>query len=198
MTQAMGASRSINQNECPNPACERSKPRDKAFCLPCWRDIPIDVQKQIYNSYRDRDLYDHVDFLVRLGERLAAGAGDWPEARAVTDQRRAPVYRSPVPPKIDLEFCASGWCVEKRPLHSYVADLDWMLEYLASMGEGLDRPWISLEVEAYVGNEDAVLYVCGRRPLTAEEQGRIQGQLDATREAELAELAALRAKYPDA
>lgn len=69
----------IGHNECPNPACQRTKPKDKAFCLPCWRSIPLDVQRQVYASYRDRDLFEHVDFLVRLGERLAAGAGEWPD-----------------------------------------------------------------------------------------------------------------------
>lgn len=108
------------------------------------------------------------------------------------------MYRNPVPPKIDVEFCAPGWCIEKRVLHSYIADLDWMLQYLASMGEGLDRPWSSLEVEGYTGDEEPRLYVCGRRRLTDEEQAFIQGQLDVRRDAELAELAALRAKYPDA
>lgn len=66
------------RNPCPNPACDRDKPRNKAFCLPCWRRIPFDVQDQVYKSYRHGDLIGHVDFLVRLGERLAVGAGDWP------------------------------------------------------------------------------------------------------------------------
>ena len=67
------------RNECPNPACDRLKPREKAFCLPCWRRLPLTVQSQVWRSYRDRDLFEHVDFLIRLGRRLAAGTGEWPE-----------------------------------------------------------------------------------------------------------------------
>lgn len=70
-----------NRNDCPNPACSRTKPRDKAFCLPCWRQIPHSVQDQVYASYRAGDAFAHIDFLDRLGERLAAGAGDWPAPR---------------------------------------------------------------------------------------------------------------------
>lgn len=66
-------------NECPNPACDRSKPTEKAFCLPCWRRLPHDVQRQVWASYRDRDIYDHVNFLLRLGDRLASGTGPWPK-----------------------------------------------------------------------------------------------------------------------
>ncbi len=66
------------RNQCPNPACSRTKPRDKAFCPRCWWALPAAVQRQVHASYRDRDLYDHVDFLVRLGARLAAGVGPWP------------------------------------------------------------------------------------------------------------------------
>lgn len=67
-----------NRNPCPNPACTRNKPRDKAFCLPCWRLIPGPVQRRVYASYRGPDILAHIDFLDRLGERLAAGVGDWP------------------------------------------------------------------------------------------------------------------------
>lgn len=66
-------------NTCPSPSCGRLKPAAKAFCLPCWRSLPHEVQRQVWASYRDRDLYDHVDFLVRLGARIDAGTGDWPE-----------------------------------------------------------------------------------------------------------------------
>lgn len=65
-------------NDCPNPACDRTKRYDKAFCLPCWRQLPHAVQSLVWRSYRDRDLYDHLRFLVRLGARLAAGVGPWP------------------------------------------------------------------------------------------------------------------------
>jgi hypothetical protein len=68
----------LGRNDCPNPACDRTKPRDKAFCLPCWRQIPHAVQELVYASYRNRDLLAHVDYLDRLGERLAAGVGEWP------------------------------------------------------------------------------------------------------------------------
>ncbi len=67
-----------SRNECPNPACDRTKPSDKAFGLPDWRRIPIAVQRQVYASYRSHDVLAHVDFLDRLGERLAAGVGEWP------------------------------------------------------------------------------------------------------------------------
>jgi hypothetical protein len=89
------------RNDCPNPACDRTKPRDKAFCLPCWRRIPRAVQDQVYAS----DLLAHVDFLDRLGARLAAGVGDWP---------------TPTPPRAcrecgctDARACAGGcWWAE--------------------------------------------------------------------------------------
>lgn len=67
-----------DRNDCPNPACGRTKPRNKAFCLPCWRDLPHEVQRQVWASYRDRSLGEHIDYLLRLGERLAAGVGPWP------------------------------------------------------------------------------------------------------------------------
>jgi hypothetical protein len=92
----------LNHNDCPNPACTRTKPRDKAFCLPCWRWIPIPVQRQVYASYRGHDVLAHIDFLDRLGERLAAGVGDWP---------------GPAPPRAcracgctDARACTGGCC----------------------------------------------------------------------------------------
>lgn len=70
---------SRGHNPCPTPSCGRSKPREKAFCLTCWRSLPHEVQRQVWASYRDRDIFEHVDFLVRLGDRIDAGSGDWPE-----------------------------------------------------------------------------------------------------------------------
>lgn len=67
------------KSRCPNPACERTKATEKAFCLPCWRSLPHDVQRQVWASYRDRSIYEHAEYLLRLGERLAAGLGPWPE-----------------------------------------------------------------------------------------------------------------------
>ena len=71
--------RTTPTNTCPTPGCGRTKPVNKAFCLPCWRTLPHDVQRQVWASYRDRDLYDHVDFLMRLGAHIADGLGrPWP------------------------------------------------------------------------------------------------------------------------
>lgn len=69
----------IERNACPNPACERTKPVDKAFCLTCWRSLPHEVQSQVWRSYRDRDLVTHVSFLMDIGGRLAVGTGPWPQ-----------------------------------------------------------------------------------------------------------------------
>jgi hypothetical protein len=66
------------RNDCPTASCDRRKQADKAFCLPCWRQLPLEVQRQVWASYTERDLYDHVDFLLRLGARIDAGAGPWP------------------------------------------------------------------------------------------------------------------------
>ncbi len=70
----------MTRNDCPTPSCSRTKPRDKAFCLPCWRTIPLSVQESVDASYRAWQAGEpgHLGFLVRLGERIAAGAGDWP------------------------------------------------------------------------------------------------------------------------
>lgn len=66
-------------NPCPNPSCGRTKPRNKALCLPCWRLLPDDIQDRVFASYREGGGKVDPVFLSALGERLAAGTGDWPE-----------------------------------------------------------------------------------------------------------------------
>lgn len=120
-----------------------------------------------------------------------------PEPPYVRHPSDPTVYR-PLGVKITMEYAPAGQCWERRPLHSYVPDLEWILAHLRAMAVGLERPHIELVSEGTNDDPDCALYVVGLRDISADEQAVRELAEEKSRAEELAELARLRAKYPDA
>ena len=40
-------------DECPS-GCGRALPRGKVMCAPCWREVPPDLQREVYAAWRAR------------------------------------------------------------------------------------------------------------------------------------------------
>lgn len=53
---------------CPIAGCTRKRDPDKLMCLPCWRMVPADLQREVYAAWKQRR-----EGTIEGGERYQMG-----------------------------------------------------------------------------------------------------------------------------
>lgn len=59
--------------ECGNPHCTAERKPGQLACLPCWRALPVKLQRQIVTAWRKRRIVTH-------SERVLEARAEWAKA----------------------------------------------------------------------------------------------------------------------
>lgn len=64
---------------CGVPGCSTRTQSQRAFCAKHWRMIPTYLRPSVWAAWDEGAIDVYRDYVARLGQRIAAGVGAWPE-----------------------------------------------------------------------------------------------------------------------